>query len=183
MTVRPRIYLAGPEVFLPDPHAAAEAMKRVCAGLGLEGVFPQDAALHPEPGEAPAAFAARIRQANIDLIRGADGVIADVSPFRGPNADDGTAFEIGFAVALEKPVFCWTAEAGSLLERTRRRMALRDSGGLWRDPEDMEVEDFGLPVNLMLVDPALDPPHPDFTGAARACAAWFGLPTSGNAPS
>lgn len=173
MTGRPRVYLAGPEVFLPDPHAAAAEMKQLCAGLGLEGVFPQDAALRRLADEAPAAFAARIRQANIDLIRSADALIANVSPFRGPGSDDGTAFEIGFAAALCKPVFAWSAESGTLLERTRRRMQVHVSGTCWRDEKGMEVEDFGLPVNLMLVDPALPVVHPDFQSAASLCARWL----------
>ncbi|MFM2043626.1 MAG: hypothetical protein RLY86_2202 [Pseudomonadota bacterium] len=174
MTPAPRIYLAGPEVFLPDPAAAAVSMKQICAGLGLDGMFPQDSQLVRGLAEGPATFAARIRAANLDLVRLADGVIANVTPFRGPGADDGTAFEIGAAVALGKPVFLWSAEAGTLLDRTRRRQPVTLAGDIWRDADGMEVEEFGLPVNLMLIDPARPEVHGDFTAAARACAAWFG---------
>jgi nucleoside 2-deoxyribosyltransferase len=41
---RMRVYLAGPEVFLPDALAIAAAKKRLCAAHGLEGVFPLDPA-------------------------------------------------------------------------------------------------------------------------------------------
>lgn len=171
MSGRPRVYLAGPDVFLPDPGAAAAAMKAACAAVGLEGLFPLDASLSPGPGEPPQAFAARIRAANLDLIRSAQGVIANVSPFRGPSADDGTAYEMGFATALGLPVFPWSDDVRPLLERTRVRLPLtRDADG-WRDAETMLVEEFGLPVNLMLVDPATGPVHADFASAARAAAA------------
>ena len=41
-STRPRVYLAGPDVFLPDALAVGEAKKRLCADHGLEGVFPLD---------------------------------------------------------------------------------------------------------------------------------------------
>ena len=37
-----RVYLAGPDVFLPDPTARAAALKAVCARHGLIGVSPLD---------------------------------------------------------------------------------------------------------------------------------------------
>ncbi len=45
-----RVYLAGPDVFLPDPHARGAALKRICARHGLTGVFPLDA-LADEPAQ------------------------------------------------------------------------------------------------------------------------------------
>ena len=39
-----RIYLAGPEVFLPDARVIGEAKARLCAAAGFEGIFPLDAA-------------------------------------------------------------------------------------------------------------------------------------------
>lgn len=169
-TGRPKVYLAGPDVFLPDPHGAAAAMKAVCDRVGIQGVFPLDADLAPHRGEPPAAFAARIRSANLDLIRRADGILANVSPFRGPCADDGTAYEMGFATALGIPVFPWSDDVRTLLEKARVRMPLTGSGATWRDPEGMLVEEFGLPVNLMLVDPQTGPVHAGFEAAARAAA-------------
>jgi len=175
---RVRLYLAGPDVFLPDPLAEAARLKAICAAAGLEGVFPLDNQLAPATGETPAGFAARIRAANIALIRQTDGVIANVSPFRGPCVDDGTAFEIGFAQALGRPVFLWTAETGTLLERTRRRMVVTADGqGRWRDAEGMEVEEFGLPVNLMLIDPDQGPVHHGVEAAVAAARAWFSAST------
>ena len=43
--------------------------------------------------------------ANLEAIRAADFVMANLNDFRGPGEpDSGTAFEVGFAAALGKPV-------------------------------------------------------------------------------
>ncbi|MEA1674409.1 nucleoside 2-deoxyribosyltransferase [Nitrospirillum sp. BR 11163] len=177
-----RAYLAGPEVFLPDPAAAAESLRALCARHGIVGVFPLDGAVKAAPGEPPAAHAARIRAANLDLIRATDLVLANASPFRGPSADDGTAYEMGFATALGRPVFAYADTDASLLERTGAHFALaRDGGGVWRDPEGRMVEDFGLGANLMLTDPVVRAwgvagPHGLYQGAeaaVAAAAAWI----------
>ena len=171
--MRPRIYLAGPEVFLPDPAAAAARLQRLCAGHGLDGVFPLDQAVAPRRGEPPAGHAARIRAANLDLIRGADMVLANVTPFRGPSPDDGTVYEMGFAAALGRPVFAYSDDPRALLERTRALMPVTERNGVWRDDAGMMVEEFGLPVNLMLVDPATGGVHAGAETAIRAAAAWW----------
>jgi len=171
--VRPRVYLAGPEVFLPDPPAAAARLQRLCADHGLEGVFPLDQAVAPRDGEPPSGHAARIRAANLDLIRGADLVIANVTPFRGPSPDDGTVYEMGFATALGRPVFAYSDDPRSLLERTRSLMPVSERDGVWRDGQGMMVEEFGLPVNLMLVDPATGGVHAGAEAAIGAAAAWW----------
>ena len=45
----PRVYLAGPEVFLPKAQqdAVRAAKVSLCAPRGLEGVYPDDPALFP----------------------------------------------------------------------------------------------------------------------------------------
>jgi nucleoside 2-deoxyribosyltransferase len=37
-----RVYLAGPDVFLPDPHGRAAVRKAICARHGLSGISPLD---------------------------------------------------------------------------------------------------------------------------------------------
>jgi hypothetical protein len=71
-----------------------------------------------------------------------DIMIANLTPFRGPSADDGTAFELGFFDALGRPIFAYSNACGGLAERTRAFLA--------RVPDTLAVEDFGLPCNLML---------------------------------
>jgi nucleoside 2-deoxyribosyltransferase len=40
---RPRVYLAGPDVFFHRPAEHGERLKKFAAGRGLVGVFPLDA--------------------------------------------------------------------------------------------------------------------------------------------
>jgi nucleoside 2-deoxyribosyltransferase len=147
--LRPRIYLAGPEVFLPDPKAAGEAKRALCAAAGFEGVFPLDAVLKLE-GLDPAEKARTIGMADEDLIHGCDLLIANLTPFRGVSGDIGTAYEAGYARALGKPVFGYTNVAADY--RTRAAQFRADKGA-WPDFGDtieVEMEDFGLAENLML---------------------------------
>lgn len=180
----PRAYLAGPDVFRPDAAAVAARLKALCARHGLTGLFPLDGTLAAAPDEPPAALAARIRAANLALIRSADLVLANISPFRGPSADDGTAFEMGYALALELPVFAYSTATDTLLDRTARQFALTRQGQtqgqaqgqqVWRDPDGLEVEAFGLPANLMLVDPVRGGVHDGADAAIAAAARHFRL--------
>lgn len=147
-----RIYLAGPDVFLPAAARRGAALKAACARLGHEGVWPLD----PLP-QAPASWAAlpepqRIALGNEAHIRSCQALVANLTPFRGPNADPGTAFEIGFARMLGLKLAGWTNDPRCLATRTRAWLgpAARRDGDAWRDGEGLLVEDFGLTENLML---------------------------------
>lgn len=141
-SIRPRVYLAGPSVFRPDAVEIGERLKATCAKHGLIGLYPVD-------GAATKPTARQIFEGNIALIRSAAAVIADISPFRGPHADDGTAFEIGFAHALGLPVFAYTSDPNPLAWRIPARAV----DGVLRDDLGDEVEDFAAPANLMLACP------------------------------
>src|SRR5687767_1315317 len=103
----PRIYLAGPEVFLPDAIAMGARKAAMCATYGLAGVFPLDAQLGLA-GLPKAEAARRISEANEGLMRSCDALIANLTPFRGVSMDSGTAFEVGFMRALGRPVLGYT---------------------------------------------------------------------------
>lgn len=139
-----KLYLAGPDVFLPNAAEHGEALKKICLAHGYEGLFPLDNQVAPGP---PLEMAAAIRRANVELIRQADGVIANLSPFRGPEPDSGTVWEVGFAQGLGKPVAAWSADRQTLKERTVAMLGLPD--GADRDREGRAIEDFGLSHNLM----------------------------------
>jgi len=147
---RPRVYLAGPEVFLPDAVAVGAEKCRRAAEKGLEGVFPLDAALKLE-GLAPAEQARRISHANEGLMRSCDALIANLTPFRGASADAGTVFEVGFMRALGRPVAGYTNVAPAYADRARAHRARGPAHAHFDgDRADVQVEDFGLAENLMI---------------------------------
>jgi nucleoside 2-deoxyribosyltransferase len=144
----PRIYLAGPEVFLPDALAVGQAKVSLCAAHGCEGVFPLDASLDLT-GLAMHEQAARISAANEGLMRTCHALIANLTPFRGVSMDSGTAFEVGFMRALGRPVLGYSNVVGTYKMRADAYRALR-IGLPDADAPDVQVEDFGLEENLMI---------------------------------
>jgi nucleoside 2-deoxyribosyltransferase len=145
----PRIYLAGPEVFLPDPIGAGARKRALCAAHGFEGVYPLDAELD-RSGLSKAEAGRRISLANEALMRSCDLLIANMTPFRGVSMDVGTAFEVGYMRALGRPVLGYTNTPIDL----RQRSEMGRSGGVRlpfaADAPDVSVEDFGLAENLMI---------------------------------
>jgi len=161
----PRIYLAGPDVFFPDAGARFAHLAALCFARGMVGEAPSDAGVSAllSEGIAPQEVARRIYVENVQHIRNCDAVLANMTPFRGAlEPDSGTAFEVGMAIALGKPVALYLPQG---LEDTGPR--IRRICGHTADGADGRygalIEDFGLPLNLML---------------ACACA-FFTTPTDG----
>lgn len=159
------VYLAGPGVFRHDAPVFAAMLKELCGARGLSALWPLDNVI--DEAAERAAQADAIRRANEAMIRQAAAVVADISPFRGPNMDPGTAYEIGFALALGKPVFAYSADRRSLLARTAPALA---ADGIGRDHAGLLVEDFGLPENLMIATALAALSH-SAADAIAACAA------------
>ncbi len=137
-----KLYLAGPDVFRPDAAAwAAHAVAR-CRECGHRAMVPLDAA---------GATAGDIYRNNLRLIAEADVVLANLNPFRGDEPDSGTCVEIGYALALGKPVIGYADDLRPLRERLGASRPGAD--GRCRDGAGNAVEDFGLPLNLMLAVP------------------------------
>ena len=150
---RLRIYLAGPEVFLPDAVEVGAAKQALCASFGFTGLYALEPLESPPPDAARFERAAAIFRNCVAQMNQADLAIANLTPFRGIGADPGTAFEVGYMVAAGKRVFGYTNVAASLEARVRDASGGRfeaDADGGWRDPEGLAVEPFGLAENLML---------------------------------
>ena len=149
--MKPRIYLAGPDVFLPDALSMGEAKKDMCKRYGFEGIFPFDADFDPA-GLEKRKQGVQISRNNERLIRTCDLLIANMTPFRGPSMDVGTAFELGFARALEKPVLGYSNDARPYKDRivSIHGPVHKQENGRLEDRDHMEVEDFDLTDNLMI---------------------------------
>src|SRR5258708_4850120 len=86
---RPRmtkIYLAGPDVFLPDAIDIGRRKVAICAQHGLTGLYPLDNEVDRSAGEVPL----NIFKGCEAMMDAADAIIANLTPFRGPGADPGT---------------------------------------------------------------------------------------------
>jgi nucleoside 2-deoxyribosyltransferase len=144
----PRIYLAGPDVFLPDAVAVGEQKSTICQEFGLDGVFPLDNDLALD-NLSKTEQARQISLSNEALMHSCSAVVANMTPFRGAGMDTGTAFEMGFMRALGRPVFGYTNAVADFADRARavRQLGLLDEDF---DGEEVDIENFGLAENLML---------------------------------
>ncbi len=151
-----RIYLAGPEVFFPEPQKEGERLKSICSTHGHEGVFPLDGEIDTQGLEAWEISEA-VFDANIQKIDSCTAVIANMTPFRGPGMDGGTAFEIGYAYSEGKIIIGWSSDDRDYIDRVREYFSGKlEKSDRWRDPQQLEVEDFGQPDNLMMSAAVLD---------------------------
>jgi nucleoside 2-deoxyribosyltransferase len=139
------LYLAGFDVFRPDAAEHGLALQQLCRQHGFVGHYPTDPS--PPPDRQGPALAHWILQSNLAAIRQADAVLANLNPFRGLEPDSGTAFEVGFAHALGKPVWAYVDDDRPLPRRVPHEL---HSDGRRFDAQGYQVEDFGLPLNLML---------------------------------
>lgn len=142
-----KIYIAGPEVFLVNAKEYGETLKQKCRSAGFEGLFPLD---NEVQGKSREELARNIKAGNIELIKSCDIVIANLAPFRGPEPDSGTVWEVGFAQGLGKVVIGYCADRRDLKTKTQEILVLAPSSS--RDRQDLEIEDFGLTHNLMYAD-------------------------------
>ncbi len=137
-----RIYLAGPDVFLPNPLTIAKAKQEICQKYGFVGAFPLDKSLDLT-NLSPYEMGIAIYKSNIELMDSCNLIVANMTPFRGPSMDVGTAFEMGYMAAQGKPVFGYTNDGRLYVERVPV-----DRPGL--DAEGMAIEQFDMVDNLML---------------------------------
>ena len=82
----------------------------------------------------------RIFLKNIHYLDNCEYVVANLNTFRGMEPDSGTCFEIGYAYALGKKIYGYLDDGRTMLEKVGDRA----------DANGFTVEDFDLPVNLML---------------------------------
>lgn len=107
-----------------------------------EGVFPLDNVVDLT-ARPPRDTGIHIGQLNEQLIRSCDAVIANMTPFRGPSADVGTAYEMGFAAALGLTVCAYSNTTERFHARTIAHLGvvpLPGSDGHVRDADGLSIE-------------------------------------------
>jgi nucleoside 2-deoxyribosyltransferase len=176
---KPKLYLAGPEVFLPEALAYAEQQRALCEHYGFLGLHPVDNG--PTFGERSVEALARLYDAvqlfrldpfrslmalpsedmrcamkiylgNITYVRECDIVVANCNAFRGALVDDGTAYELGLGNGLGKPTYGYIATAPPAVQNVLKRYpCTMQATGVPMDQDGyLVVDDFGTAINLML---------------------------------
>lgn len=168
-------YLAGPDVFYPDAVARGERKKQHLATLGISGHFPFDNEVPQEQfagnGAAASRTIAEENEAMMErcLANGDIGVILiNMTPWRGPEMDSGTAFEAGYFSALrrmgkpvvlvgyyEEPTPGFFERTSLWCERHLGEAPHRDAHGTWRDYNDHALERFGDNADNLMIDEAI----------------------------
>lgn len=143
-----KVYIAGPDVFLPEPQAVGERLKNVARRHGLEPLFPLDNAIDLKASDNPSLA---IFEGNRAMIDAANVVVANLNAFRGAEPDSGTVWEVAYAIGRGKPVIGYVASEMSMRDRVLRLEGAVDGAAKGCDRDGMSIEDFGHPLNLMLV--------------------------------
>ncbi|NPU10005.1 nucleoside 2-deoxyribosyltransferase [Bradyrhizobium sp. 83002] len=146
-----KIYLAGPDVFLPDAVEIGRRKVAICDRHGLIGLYPLDNTVDLASPDA----SRQIFHGNEAMMDDACAIIANLTPFRGPGADAGTVYELGYMAGSGKLCFGYCNDPAVYAERTRRFTSVSEQDGRLVDADGLTVEDFGLPDNLMMIH-ALD---------------------------
>jgi len=147
-----KVYLAGPDVFLPNAVEIGRQKATICARYGLSGLYPLDNAVDLAASDASLT----IFKGNQAMMDAADAIIANLTPFRGPSADAGTVYELGYMAGRGKLCFAYSNDPASYRERVARLYDVKTApAGHLTDPEGLTVEDFGWSDNLMMIH-ALD---------------------------
>jgi nucleoside 2-deoxyribosyltransferase len=176
---KPKLYLAGPEVFLPNALTHAEQQRALCEQYGFTPLHPVDNG--PTVGERSVAALARLYEAvqlfrtaplrsftalpsedmrcamkiylgNIAYVRDCDIVVANCNAFRGALVDDGTAYELGLGNGLGKPTYGYIAAALPAVQNVPKRYpcTVPDDGVPVDQDGYLVLDDFGTSINLML---------------------------------
>lgn len=153
-----KIYLAGPDVFFRDANASYERLESLCLEHGFQGVRPSDGGLSSQAKGTVICgndISQRIYDANMELLRSCDAVLANLMPFRGElEPDSGTVFEVGAAAAMGKFVAGYFPQCHEEYElrvaRACGQLEPEANGDVFDSKYGFLIERFSQPLNLML---------------------------------
>lgn len=146
-----KVYLAGPEVFLPNAREVLDAKIALTRRYGFTPVSPGD--LEIPAYETKRGHGLAISAINEKLMLSADLIIANLTPFRGIAADVGTVYELGFMCARGCPAYGFSNVAQDHFKRLKayyNGAIQADADGRQRGADGLAVEDFDMVENLML---------------------------------
>src|SRR4030095_13856894 len=86
------------------------------------------------------------------MMDAADAIIANLTPFRGPSADAGTGYELGYMAGRGQLCLASTHDPTVYVQSvTRIYDVTKSTPGHLIDGDVLTVEEFGLPDNLMMI--------------------------------
>jgi len=138
-------------VFLPDALEVGRQKIEICRRHGLIGLYPLDNVVDRAASDA----SLQIFRANEAMMDQADVIIANLTPFRGPGADAGTVYELGYMSARGKFCLGYSNDPTLYADRVRRFTEVTTQDGRLADVDGLTVEDFAHNDNLMMIH-ALD---------------------------
>jgi len=163
-----RVYLAGPEVFLPNAREMLDKKIALTRQYGFVPVSPGDVEIPAsQAGEGehsgqnltiPPHMEGRekglfISKVNEELMLSADMILANLTPYRGISADVGTVYELGFMCGRGCPAYAFTNVVRGHFERVKEYYhgdIRTDANGRRHGADGLMVEDYALVDNLML---------------------------------
>lgn len=142
---RPRLYVAGPDVFRPNAVEHFTAMREICERYGFEPVIPLD---------GTETTSKQIAEGNFARLATVQCVAANLNPFRGSEPDSGTVAEAIIAARLHRiPVVGYMQDTRPMIDRlVDQGTAQQDDWGRIADRWGWTIENFGHPLNLMLAE-------------------------------
>jgi nucleoside 2-deoxyribosyltransferase len=142
-----KVYLAGPDVFLPFAPEIGQRKVELCKRYGLKGLFPLDNKVDLNASDA----SEQIFRGNEAMMNEAEAIIANLTPFRGPGADGGTVYELGYMAGKGKLCLGYSNHAALYADRVREFTTVISLGKHLTDASGLTVENFGLADNLMMM--------------------------------
>src|ERR1700712_1441385 len=97
-----KVYLAGPEVFLPNAREALDIKIALTRAAGLIPVSPGDFSVPPQASKRA------LSRIDEEMMDSADAIIANLTPSHGVSADTGTCFELGYMCAQHKLAYAYS---------------------------------------------------------------------------
>ena len=144
----PTIYLAGPEVFLPDAMAVMGEKRRLAAqyGFTVTGPGPDENAVK---STAPLTAHA-IYERNHKAMAASDYCLANITPFRSISGDVGTVYEIGFMIALGRKVWAYSNDHRPYGARVWSDWYNESGPQALTGKDGLAIETYGMADNLMI---------------------------------
>lgn len=151
----PKVYLAGPDIFLKNAPEIAARQKDICVRHKLIPLHPMDNNLDLAGEDLPL----RIFRADVAQMIAADVICANMNEFLGADPDSGTCFEVGFfagfnaafgmlrATQPQKPIYGYADDGESYLARITRWQGNLKDASVWSQWRFSTID---MRINLMM---------------------------------